>query len=185
MIESTDPSYRSSYSATITFNTSAFQTWKSTRSTTFFPYRDQEAPASGHSLFENLELHYSPAPKRFPSSPSTCFKRLFSDATGEQGAAWKSIVNYLLGTLLRSLVFDMYSSGARVNEAAQSVPATKEWKGPRHKVWYISSIRWCPLADRSDTRNHVINIVNIADKRYPVDVGFRGSNGPTFPIDRL
>ena len=31
----------------------------------------------------------------------------------------------------------------------------------------------------------MINIVNIADKRYPVDVGFGVSNGPTFPIDRL
>ena len=29
----------------------------------------------------------------------------------------------------------------------------------------------------------MINIVNIADKRYLVDVGFGGSNGPTFPIE--
>ena len=39
----------------------------------------------------------------------------------------------------------------------------------------------CPFADPSPTRNHMINIVNIADMPYLVDVGFGDQMVPLFP----
>ena len=94
--------------------------------------------------FENLELHYSPT-KTVSLEPQHLFQKIVLRGDGRGGHCME--VNCLLGTVLRSLGFDIYSAGARVNEAAQPVAATKGWKGPRHNGWYISSIRSSHLPD--------------------------------------
>ena len=186
MTEFTDPSYRSSYSAA-----QVEQYFERIRLPDEFR-PNSNAPGEQlsslieimkHHLaaipFENLELHYSPT-KTVSLEPQHLLQKMVSRGDGRGGRCME--VNCLFGTVLRSLGFDVYSAGARVNEAAQPVAATKGWKGPRHNGWYLSSIQCGSFADRPDTRNHMINIVNIAGKRYLVDVGFGGSNGPNFPI---
>lgn len=112
--------------------------------------------------FENLELHYSPT-KMVSLEPQFLFQKIVLRGDGRGGRCMET--NCLFGTVLRSLGFDVYSAGARVNEAAQPVAATKGWNGPRHDGW-----------------NHMINIVTIADMKYLIDVGFGGSGAPTHPI---
>ena len=70
----------------------------------------------------------------------------------------------LLGTVLRSIGYNVMSTGARVNEAVQPVSGSPDWGGPRYDGW-----------------NHMVNIVRVEGKEYLVDVGF-GSNSPTFPV---
>lgn len=131
--------------------------------------------------FENLELHYSPT-KTVSLEPQFLFEKIVLRGEGRGGRCMET--NCLFGTVLRSLGFDVYSAGARVNQAAQPVAATKGWKGPRHDGWcarsaYSGEILLLTLPT---TRNHMINIVIIANKRYLVDVGFGGSGAPTHPI---
>ncbi|CAD6587383.1 MAG: N-terminal acetyltransferase [Alectoria sarmentosa] len=131
--------------------------------------------------FENLELHYSPT-KTVSLEPQYLFQKIVVRGDGRGGRCMET--NCLFGTVLRSLGFDVYSAGARVNQAAQPVAATKGWKGPRHDGWCAR------LAHASNNltddflphRNHMINIVIIANKKYLVDVGFGGSGAPTHPI---
>ena len=73
--------------------------------------------------FENLELHYFPT-KTLSLEPQHLFQKIVLRGDGRGGRCKE--VNCLLGTVLRSLGFDVYSTGARVNEAAQAVAATKE-----------------------------------------------------------
>ena len=86
--------------------------------------------------FENLELYYSPT-KTVSLEPQYLFQKIVVRGDGRGGRCME--VNCLFGTVLRSLGFDVYSAGARVNEASQPVAATKGWKGPRHNGWYVSS----------------------------------------------
>ena len=46
--------------------------------------------------------------------------------------------NTLFGTVLRSLGYGITSVGGRVNEAAQPISASKNWKGPKYDGWYES-----------------------------------------------
>ncbi len=82
--------------------------------------------------FENLELHYSPT-KIVSLEPQYLFQKIVQRGDGRGGRCMET--NCLFGTILRSLGFDVYSSGARVNESAQPIAATKGWKGPRHDGW--------------------------------------------------
>ena len=74
-------------------------------------------------------------------------------------------LNCLLGTVLRSLDFDVYSTGARVNEAAQPVVAKKGRKGPRHNGWYISSDKCCHLANRVRGESELVATLSTEDRR--------------------
>ncbi len=86
--------------------------------------------------FENLELHYSPT-KTVSLEPQFLFHKIVLRGDGRGGRCMET--NCLFGTVLRSLGFDVYSAGARVNQAAQPVAATKGWKGPRHDGWCARS----------------------------------------------
>lgn len=86
--------------------------------------------------FENLELHYSPT-KTVSLEPQYLFQKIVVRGDGRGGRCMET--NCLFGTVLRSLGFDVYSAGARVNQAAQPVAATKGWKGPRHDGWCARS----------------------------------------------
>ena len=86
--------------------------------------------------FENLELHYSPT-KTVSLEPQYLFQKIVLRGHGRGGRCMET--NCLFGTVLRSLGFDVYSAGARVNQAAQPVAATKGWKGPRHDGWCARS----------------------------------------------
>lgn len=86
--------------------------------------------------WENLELHYSPT-KTISLEPQFLFEKIVLRGDGRGGRCMET--NCLFGTVLRSLGFDIYSAGARVNQAAQPIAATKGWKGPRHDGWCARS----------------------------------------------
>ena len=88
--------------------------------------------------FENLELHYSPT-KTVSLEPQFLFQKIVLRGNGRGGRCME--VNRLFGTVLKSLGFEVYPAGARVNEAAQPVAATKGWKGPRHNGWFVTLLR--------------------------------------------
>ncbi|SLM40533.1 arylamine n-acetyltransferase 1 [Lasallia pustulata] len=111
--------------------------------------------------FENLELHYS-SHHTVNLDPQHLFHKIVERGTGRGGYCMEN--SCLFGIVLRSLGYDVFSTGARVNEAAQPIAATKGWKGPRYDGW-----------------NHMINIVTIMNQRYIVDVGF-SSSGPMHPL---
>ena len=90
--------------------------------------------------FENLELHYSPT-KTVSLDPQFLFQKMVLRADGRGGHCMET--NCLFGTVIRSLGFDVYSAGARVNQAAQPIAATKGWTGPKHDGWCaLLSFRW-------------------------------------------
>ena len=72
--------------------------------------------------------------------------------------------NNLFYTVLKTLGFDVYPTGARVNEGVSASAAGKPRTQLRYSGW-----------------SHMINIVTIQGIRYFVDVGF-GSGGPTHPV---
>jgi arylamine N-acetyltransferase len=61
--------------------------------------------------FENLTLHYS-FHRQVSIDPDDLFKKVVGDNNGRGGYCMEN--NYVLGTLLRSLGFQIYSAGARV-----------------------------------------------------------------------
>lgn len=61
--------------------------------------------------FENLTLHYS-FHRQVSIDPEELFKKIVSSYNGRGGYCMEN--NFLLGTLLRSLGFRVYSAGARV-----------------------------------------------------------------------
>jgi arylamine N-acetyltransferase len=61
--------------------------------------------------FENLTLHYS-AHRQISLHPDQLFKKVIADDNGRGGYCMEN--NCLLGMLLRSLGFTLYSAGARV-----------------------------------------------------------------------
>ncbi|KAF2657929.1 arylamine N-acetyltransferase 1 [Lophiostoma macrostomum CBS 122681] len=99
--------------------------------------------------FENLTLHYS-YHRQISIHPEELFKKIVSDNNGRGGYCMEN--NCILGTLLRSLGFNLYSAGARVFDDGR-------WTG------------W----------SHMVNLVRIGDNKYHVDVGF-GGNGPVVPM---
>lgn len=111
--------------------------------------------------FENLYLHYS-AHHSISINPQDLFHKIVERGNGYGGYCMEN--SGLFGTALRSLGYDAYFVGARVNEAVQPVAAGRNWKGPKFDGW-----------------NHMVNLVTIGAEQYLVDVGF-GSNGPHSPI---
>lgn len=102
-----------------------------------------------HIPFENLTLHYS-AHHSINVHPQALFTKIIGDNNGRGGYCMEN--NALLGTLLFSLGFNLYSAGGRVNN------------GGVFTGW-----------------SHMINLVTIGETKYHVDVGF-GANGPIVPM---
>ncbi|PYH43500.1 arylamine N-acetyltransferase family protein [Aspergillus saccharolyticus JOP 1030-1] len=111
--------------------------------------------------FENLSLHYS-AHRSISTDPFEIFEKVVGSKAERGGYCMEN--SCLFGTVLRSLGYQVYPVGGRVNEAAQPMSASQNWKGPKFDGW-----------------NHMVNIVTIGRQRYLVDVGF-GSNGPHQPV---
>ncbi|KAH6633336.1 arylamine N-acetyltransferase 1 [Boeremia exigua] len=99
--------------------------------------------------FENLTLHYS-AHHSVNIHPQALFTKIIGDNNGRGGYCMEN--NALFGTLLFSLGFNIYSTGARVSN------------GGVFTGW-----------------SHMVNIVTIGETKYQIDVGF-GSNGPVMPM---
>ncbi|KAK9360816.1 arylamine N-acetyltransferase 1 [Lipomyces starkeyi] len=112
--------------------------------------------------FENLELHYSPN-HNISLDPQHLFHKMVGRGTHRGGYCMEN--NCLFGTVLRSLGFNVYSVGARVNEAVQPIAATPGWSGPKYDGW-----------------NHMLNIVTVDSQQYLVDVGFGASGSPIHPL---
>ncbi|RAL07832.1 arylamine N-acetyltransferase family protein [Aspergillus homomorphus CBS 101889] len=111
--------------------------------------------------FENLNLHYS-VHRDISVDPFKIFEKVVDSKAARGGYCMEN--SSLFGTVLRSLGYQVYPVGGRVNEAAQPMSASKNWKGPKFDGW-----------------NHLVNIVTIGTQEYLVDVGF-GSNGPHQPV---
>ncbi|PYI07737.1 arylamine N-acetyltransferase 2 [Aspergillus sclerotiicarbonarius CBS 121057] len=111
--------------------------------------------------FENLNLHYS-AHRGISIDPQSLFDKIV-DCNSERGGYCMENSG-LFGTVLRSLGYEVTAVGGRVNEAAQPMSASKNWKGPKFDGW-----------------NHMVNIITIGEQKYLIDVGF-GSNGPHQPV---
>ncbi|KAJ6086361.1 N-acetyltransferase family protein [Penicillium sp. IBT 16267x] len=114
--------------------------------------------------FENLNLHYS-VHRHISIDVEKLFDKIV-DTKSERGGYCMEI-NTFFGTVLRSLGYNVMSVGCRVNEAAQPISASKNWKGPKYDGW-----------------NHMANLVIIGQQKYLIDVGF-GSNGPHQPLSLI
>lgn len=105
--------------------------------------------------FENLDLHYSTHHAN-SLDPAIIFEKIITRRAGRGGYCMEN--NNFFGTILRALGFDLYPTGARVNEA-------QDGGNDRYGGW-----------------NHMVNIVTIGSQRYLVDVGFGGSASSTAPL---
>jgi arylamine N-acetyltransferase len=116
--------------------------------------------------FENLQLHYS-SQHSMSINPTDIFNHQVLKANGKGGRGGYCMTNNaLFSNILRSLGFNVMSTGARISSS-------------------VSSAKDTPLADVTFTGlSHMVNLVSFSDKpslRYLVDVGF-GGGGPTFPF---
>ncbi|KAK3677089.1 hypothetical protein LTR78_003294 [Recurvomyces mirabilis] len=112
-----------------------------------------------HVPFENLALHYSPH-HQVSIHPGELFQKIVTQRTGRGGYRLEN--NVFLGTVLRSIGFEVMSVGARVNAEVKN---TEDETGRcRFGGW-----------------SHLVNLVTIRGETFVVDVGF-GSGGPTRPI---
>ncbi|KAJ5784197.1 N-acetyltransferase family protein [Penicillium pulvis] len=111
--------------------------------------------------FENLNLHYS-VQRHISIDAEKLFDKIVTTKSERGGYCMEN--NTLFGTVLRSLGYNVMSVGGRVNEAAQPISASKNWKGPKYDGW-----------------NHMVNLIIIGQQKYLIDVGF-GSNGPHQPL---
>jgi len=95
--------------------------------------------------FENLDLHYSLS-KHVCLDPDYIFDkvvgsgRIFDKVVGsghgQRGrGGWCFEHNLLFATVLRTLGYDVMSTGARVNEAVQPMSGEVGWKGPKYSGW--------------------------------------------------
>jgi arylamine N-acetyltransferase len=82
--------------------------------------------------FENLNLHYS-THHSISIDPQDIFHKVVDQRSGRGGYCMEN--SALFGTVLRSLGYDAYSVGARVNEAVQPTAAGRNWKGPKFDGW--------------------------------------------------
>jgi len=82
--------------------------------------------------FENLDLHYSPN-KHVCLDHDYVFDKIVGNGRGRGGWCFEN--NLLFATVLRSLGYDVMSTGARVNEAVQPMSGEKGWKGPKYSGW--------------------------------------------------
>lgn len=85
--------------------------------------------------FENLDLHYSPS-KHVCLDPDYIFDKVVGSGRGPRGrGGWCFEHNLLFATVLRTLGYDVMSTGARVNEAVQPISGEVGWKGPKYSGW--------------------------------------------------
>lgn len=104
--------------------------------------------------FENLQLHYS-RDHTISLDPGFLFEKVVD--RGHGGYCMEN--NCFFGTVLRSLGFNVFSAGARVNLQANGT-GEDGWEG------------W----------SHMVNIVTLSSgHKYMLDVGF-GGNGPIQPL---
>lgn len=82
--------------------------------------------------FENLDLHYSQH-RKILLDAEHLFHKIVERGCGRGG--WCMENSALFGTVLRSLGFDVMSTGGRVNEAVQPIAQSKHWKGPKFDGW--------------------------------------------------
>jgi hypothetical protein len=82
--------------------------------------------------WENLELHYS-SHHTISLDPMHLFHKIVERGHGRGGYCMENTA--IFGTVLRSLGYDIMTTGARVNETVQPVAASKNWKGPRYDGW--------------------------------------------------
>ncbi|KAK4544777.1 hypothetical protein LTR36_004026 [Oleoguttula mirabilis] len=109
--------------------------------------------------FENLELHYS-SHHQVSIHADALFNKIIRQGNGRGGYCVEN--NTFLGTVLRSLGFEVMSVGARVN--SQVTPGGELSGECRFGGW-----------------SHMVNLITIRGEIYMVDVGF-GSGGPTHPM---
>lgn len=103
--------------------------------------------------FENLDLHYS-THHTISLDPDHLYQKIIASPNGRGGYCMEN--NKLMYTILKTLGFDVLSSGARVNEG-----------GTSYNGW-----------------SHMINIIKIppgTGEKYFIDIGF-GSGGPSRPL---
>lgn len=111
--------------------------------------------------WENLDLHYS-THHTISVDPHAVFEKTVARRAGRGGYCMENTL--LLGTVMRSLGYDVMTTGARVNTAIQPISQSPSWNGPSFDGW-----------------NHMVTIVTIGGKKYLVDVGV-GSHGPVLPV---
>lgn len=109
--------------------------------------------------FENLELHYSPT-KVITTDHELLFQKIVTQGTGRGGYCMEN--NLFFATFLRTLGFQIMSTGGRVNNSKQPDSAG---------VVPETFTGW----------SHMINIVTVQNARYMVDVGF-GTGQSTHPL---
>ncbi|KAK5135571.1 hypothetical protein LTR08_005051 [Meristemomyces frigidus] len=109
--------------------------------------------------FENLELHYSHH-HQLSIHPDALFNKIIASGRGRGGGGME--MNVFLGTVLRSLGFQVMSVGARIN--SQTTHTGDLQSESSFGGW-----------------SHMVNLVTIRGEIYMVDVGF-GSGGPTHPL---
>jgi arylamine N-acetyltransferase len=109
--------------------------------------------------FENLSLHYSRT-KVIDLHPTLLFRKIISQGAGRGGYCMEN--NTFFATVLRSLGFQIMSTGGRVNAMASPNGDVEE-----RSMYYGFA--------------HMINIVTIEGVRYMVDVGF-GVGSSTKPL---
>ena len=83
--------------------------------------------------FENLSLHYA-AHRGISIDPDSLFEKIVDSPSERGGYCMEN--SGLFGTVLRSLGYEVTAVGGRVNEAAQPMSASKNWKGPKYDGWY-------------------------------------------------
>ncbi len=82
--------------------------------------------------FESLALHYS-SHHTISIDPQALFHKIVERGHGRGGYCMEN--SCLFGTVLRTLGYDVYPTGARVNEAVQPMSASKNWPGPKFDGW--------------------------------------------------
>ncbi|KAK5109862.1 hypothetical protein LTR62_006469 [Meristemomyces frigidus] len=112
-----------------------------------------------HVPFENLALHYSPH-HQISIHPSELFQKIVAQGRGRGGYCIEN--NVFLGTVLRSLGFQVMTVGARLN--SQNDDTEAESGRGTFGGW-----------------SHIVNLVAIRGEVFVADVGF-GSGGPTRPV---
>ncbi|KAK3617918.1 hypothetical protein LTR22_026555 [Elasticomyces elasticus] len=113
-----------------------------------------------HIPFENLSLHYSPT-HAVSIHPDALFQKIIRADMGRGGYCLEN--NVFLGTVMRSLGFNVMSVGARINRIGKG--------GVGNGDGSTSFGGW----------SHMVNLVTIRGEVYVVDVGF-GPGGPARPM---
>ncbi|KAF4547392.1 Hypothetical protein D9617_43g040080 [Elsinoe fawcettii] len=119
--------------------------------------------------FENLALHYSPH-HTVSISPEYLFNKIVSTSpeTCHRGGYCMENNNILL-TILRTLGFDVYPVGAKINESVSADDRCIPYEKLKYSGW-----------------SHMVNLVTITaedggESVYLCDVGF-GAGGPSKPM---